>query len=176
MFYLIKTIRKLLQALASQAGIWQISAGTAIGMMLGFLVVWPWGDAPAPIGFSLLLLGLIINVHLGGLLLFWGLGGLLSLALSPMAVAIGNGMPATAAAAADNPLLFASYISHTGYLGLALLGVVFAALTALVMAVFTRYFRTRIQPKLVARKRLVQSGKIGSNPILVRILCWFFAV
>lgn len=176
MFTLIKTIRKLLQALASQASTWQIASGCAIGMMLGFLVVWPWGSNPSPIGLGLLILGLIVNVHLGGLLLFWGLGSLLSLALSPVAVSIGSGMPDLAITAADNPILYASSLSHTGYLGLAILGVVSAVVTALVMIILTRYFRTRIQPKLEERKRLVASGKVASNPILVRILCWFFAI
>ena len=176
MLFFLNIFRKIFQALASQAATWQISLGCAWGMLLGFVVIWPWSEAPSPIGLGLLFLGLCINLHLGGMLLFWGIGKLLALATIPISSAIGAGLSASALSNADNPVLFSSRLSAPNALGALFVGMALAVVTGLAMALLTRYFRAHIQPKLEERQRLVKAGKVASNPWTVRFACWFFGI
>jgi len=176
MYFLIKILRKFVGIFNSAAAPWQVFLGTLIGVLLGFLPIFPASQGPALLGLGLLVLGLVLNCHLTALLLFFGLGKLLSLGLAGPATALGNACAGLAQTSADIALLRASLWSHTGYLGLTLIGLVLAPLIALAMAWATVQFRTRLRDRLLARRNLVVAGKVGSNPLLVRIACWFFGI
>lgn len=174
MYFFIKVLKKFFKIFNSAAAPWQVALGVFLGLVLGFLPLFPQGYGPAPLAWGVLLLALILNCHLTAFLIFWGIGKLLALTLAGPATALGNSFENLAKASADIPLLHSSLLSHTGYLGLALIGLVAAPVAAIVMAVLTRWFRVHLRDKLLAKRRLVTAGKVGGNLILVRIVCWFF--
>jgi hypothetical protein len=144
--------------------------------MLGFLPIFPLSAGPSLLGLTLLLLAIVINCHLASVFLFMGLGKIIGLALTNPAVAIGEQLSTVAAASSEIPFLYYSHWSHTGYLGMTILGLLAAPLIAIAMALFTVWFRNHLQPKLVARRKLVLAGKIGTNPLGLRFACWFMGI
>lgn len=172
MFMLYKLLKGFLTALISAAAPWQIALGAAFGTLLGFMPLWLGG--PNPIALAVLLLAIVINCHLGTVFVLMGVCKLLSFALGPIALAIGNACDGLAQAAAGIGLLHASGWSHTGWLGLALIGLVLAPLAAVAMARVTVLFRTRLRDRLLENRRLALAGKVGGNSMLVRFACWFF--
>ncbi|MFW5829325.1 MAG: hypothetical protein ACOCXA_03600, partial [Planctomycetota bacterium] len=144
--------------------------------LIAFWPMWPEGAWPTPIGLGLIVVVILLNCHLGSVLAFWGLGEVLALLLSGPATAIGNGLADLARFAADIPPLYHSYWSHTGHLGLIILGSGFAVLAAITMFRLTQHFRAVWLPKLKERRRLIATGKIAGNTILIRLTLWFFDV
>ena len=124
MFTIYKFIRSFFKALVSENAPWQVGLGVLFGSLLGFLplfdlsheFIFAW---PAAL---ILLIALTVNVHLGSVMLFAGLGTAVHLLCYPLAEAIGNGMSGFAQSAAGIPLLHAAGLSHTGWLGMTLLG------------------------------------------------------
>lgn len=176
MFTLIKFLRKLLKAITSTTAPWQMALGAWFGVMLGFLPIFPLSAGPSLLGLTLLLLAIIINCHFASVLLFMGLGKILGLALINPAVAIGSSLSGLAAASSEIPFFYYSHWSHTGYLGMTILGFIAAPIIAIAMAIFTVWFRTHVQPKLLERRKLVLAGKIGTNPLGLRLACWFMGI
>lgn len=174
MYLIVKLLKKFFKIFNSSAAPWQVALGAGLGLLLGFLPLFPLSHGPAPLGWVVLLLALVINCHLTAVFLFWALGKLMALAVAGPATALGNHFEQFAKASADIPFLHASLLSHTGYLGLALIAVIAAPLIALTMGLLTRWFRVHLRDRLLARRQLVTAGKIGGNLILVRIACWFF--
>jgi uncharacterized protein (TIGR03546 family) len=174
MYFLIKMVKKFFKIFNSSAAPWQVAIGVLLGLLIGFLPLFPLAHGPAPLAWALLLLALIINCHLTSVFVFWALGKVLALVLAGPATALGNHFGGLAQACADVPLLHASLLSHTGYLGLALIGAVLAPIAAIAMAVLTRWFRVHLRDRLLARRQLVTAGKVGGNPVLVRLVCWVF--
>ena len=175
MLTLLKFLRSLLKAIASSTAPWQLALGAWFGVMLGFLPIFP-SAGPSPLGFLLLFLGLVINCHLASLLLFLGLGKLIGLALTSPAASIGESLGGFAQACADIPFLHLSHWSHTGWLGMTVLGIVCAPLIAIAMYVFTVWFRTRVQPKLVEKRKLMLAGKVAGNGLIFKVGCWFMGL
>jgi len=70
--------------------------------------------------------------------------------------------------------LHASLWSHTGYLGMSLIGLAAAPVIAALMAWTAHLFRSKLRDRLLQKKALVRSGKVAGNGILVRTTCWFF--
>jgi uncharacterized protein (TIGR03546 family) len=176
MYTLYKLLRNVIRSVASQAAPWQIAIGTFLGTLIGFLPLWPFGHMPSPLGWTLVLVALIINCHLGSVLVFMGLGKTIALALKGPAVAIGTNFSDLAQRSADVPFLYLSYWSHTGWLGKTLLGFAFAPLFAIFMLWLTRYVRTRLMTKLLERKALVKAGGVVNKAWLVKTACWFFGL
>lgn len=174
MYLIIKLLKKFFKIFNSAAAPWQVALGVFFGLLVGFLPLFPLSHGPAPLGWAVLLLALIINCHLTAFFLFLLIGKLLTVALAGPAVALGNHFEGIAKACADIPLLHASLLSHTGYLGLALIAAVLAPVLAIAMGLFTRWFRAVLLDKLKARRQLVAAGKVGGNLFLMRIVCWFF--
>lgn len=172
MFTLYKLLKGFLTALISAAAPWQIATGAALGTLLGFMPLWL--DGPSPLALAVLLTAIVINCHLGTVLVFMGAMKLLSLALGPIALALGNASDGLAQTAAGIGLLHASGWSHTGWLGLALLGLALAPLAAFAMARITVLFRTRLRDRLLEDRRLALVGTVGGKAWLVRLACWFF--
>jgi hypothetical protein len=176
MLTLIKFIRSFFQALAGEARPWQVGLGTFLGSILGLVPIFTYDYGLNYLGAFALGVAIIANVHLGSVLLFSGLGTLLWALCIPLAEAIGGSMDGIAQSAATNPLLYGIGASHTGELGMLVIAAIWAPLTAIVMVLITNWFRSKILPKLLERKKLILTGKIASNGILLRIVCWFFAV
>lgn len=175
MVTLLKLIRGLLKGLASAAAPWQLALGTWFGVLLGFLPIFP-AAGPSPLGFTLLFLAVVINVHLGSVLLFMGVTKLIALALMGVGLAIGSSMTGFAQACADIPFLHASLWSHTGWLGMTVLGLICAPIAAIAMYIFTRWFRAKIQPKLIERRKLMLAGKVAGSGIGFKLICWFMGL
>ncbi len=175
MLTLLKFLRSLLKAIASSTAPWQLALGAWFGVMLGLLPIFP-PAGPSPLGFTLLFLGLVINCHLASLLLFFGLGKLIALALPVPAAAIGESLSGFAQTCADIPFLHLSHWSHTGWLGMTVIGLIAAPIIAIAMYVFTVWFRTKVQPKLMERRKLMVAGKVASNGIIFKVGCWFMGL
>lgn len=175
MLTLLKLIRGLLKGLASAAAPWQLALGAWFGVMLGFLPIFP-SAGPSLLGLTLLFLAIVINCHLASMLLFMGIFKLLALALKPVGLAIGTSMSGFAQTCADIPFLHASHWSHTGWLGMTVLGIVVAPFVALAMYLFTRWFRTTVQPKLVEKRKLMLAGKVAGSGIGFKLICWFMGL
>ena len=175
MLTLLKLIRGLLKGLASAAAPWQLALGVWFGVMLGFLPIFP-AAGPSPLGFLLLFLAVVVNCHLASVLVFMGIFKLVALGLTGVGLAIGEGMSGFAQACADIPFLHASHWSHTGWLGMTMLGIVIAPIAAIGMFIFTRWFRAKVQPRLVERKRLALAGKVAGNGIIFKVGCWFMGL
>lgn len=175
MLTLLKLIRGLLKGLASAAAPWQLALGTWFGVMLGFLPIFP-ADGPSPLAFVLLFLALVINCHLASMFLFMGVTKLLAFALMGVGLSIGTGMTGFAQTCADIPFLHASHWSHTGWLGMTMLGIICAPIVALGMYFFARWFRTKVQPKLVEKKKLMLAGKVAGSGIGFKLICWFMGL
>ncbi len=176
MFTVYKLLRNLFKALTSDAAPWQIFLGTLFGTLLGFLPIFPLSQGPSPIAFGILVLALVVNVHLGSVFLFLGIGKLLSKVLHGPALLVGDQMGGFAQTCADIPLLHLSHWSHTGYLGLTVFGFVCAPLFAIVMYRFCLWFRHTWRDRLVEKMRLLRAGTVIDHPWLVRLACWFFGI
>lgn len=176
MLTIAKLIRNLLKAITSAAAPWQIALGAWFGIMLGFLPIFPVSMGPSLLGLTLLLLAIVINCHFGSVLLFMGLGKLLSLALINPAVALGGSLDGLAQASAGIPFLYHSHWSHTGYLGLTMIGLGAAPIVAAFMAWFTVWFRAKVQAKLAEKRKLTLTGKVVGNGIVFKSLCWFLGL
>jgi len=172
MYLLFKLLKGFFKALISAAEPWQIATAAALGTLLGFMPLWLGG--PNPLALAVLLLAIIINCHLGTVFVLMGVMKLLSFAVGPLALALGNALDGLAQTSAGIGLLHASGWSHTGWLGLAIIGLVLAPLTAFAMARVTVLFRTKLRDRLMENRRLAMAGKVGGNPVLVRFACWFF--
>jgi hypothetical protein len=170
----IKLLKKFLKIFNSLAAPWQVFLGTFFGTLLGFLPVCPAKFGPSPLALVLILLTIVINCHLGSAMLFFGLGWLISKALAGPAVLIGGQLDGLARWASTSPFFHLSLWSHTGWLGLTVIGACSALLFAVLMWRFTIVFRTKLRDRLLANKKLVGAGKIGGNTLLVRVACWFF--
>ena len=176
MYVTYKLVRGTIKSLVSESAPWQIAIGTAIGTLLGFLPMFPLTQGPNPLWFGLLFLGLMINCHLGSLFLFLAIGKLLAKILAGPAVLIGMSCEGLAKSAADIPLLNLCHFSHTGYLGLTILGLGFAIAYTIVMAWLAVWFRNTLKPRLLAQSKLTTAGKLVDRPWLVRIGCWFMGL
>lgn len=176
MYFAIKLLRKFFKIFTASVAPWQVALGAALGIAVGFLPVFPSAQGPALLGIALIVLALLIDCHLSAFFLFLLIGKLLALALSGPAVAIGNAFDGLAQASATIPFLHGSLWSHTGWLGLSLIGLAAAPVVFLAMFLFTRWFHVKVRDKLLARRRLVSAGSIGSNPMLLRIVMWFFDI
>lgn len=176
MYLLLKFLRKFVKIFNSLAAPWQVFLGTLFGTLLGFMPIISFSNGPAALGCAILLLALIVNCHLGSVFLFLAVGKLLSLLLAGPAVLVGEQVAWLAQSSADIGVLRASLWNHTGHLGMTIIGLVLAPLFATAMWRATVVFRTRLRDQLLARKRLVSTGKMVSNPLLVRAACWFFDV
>ncbi|HYE04401.1 MAG TPA: hypothetical protein VEL07_02665 [Planctomycetota bacterium] len=175
-YFTIKTLKKFFKIFNSLAAPWQVFLGTLLGTLIGFLPIWPPAYGPSPLGLILVFLIIVLNCHLGSALLFFGLSWLISKALAGPAVLVGEQFEGLARWASTVPFLHMSLWSHTGYLGLTLIGAACALLFAIVMWRFTIYFRTTLRDRLMANKRLATVGKVGGNTILMRVVCWFFDI
>jgi uncharacterized protein (TIGR03546 family) len=176
MLTLLKLLRGLLKAITSAAAPWQVALGAFFGILLGFLPIFPISMGPSLLGLTLLLLAIVINCHFGSVLLFMGLGKVLGLALLNPAVALGGSLDGLAQASAGIPFLYHSHWSHTGYLGLTVIGLVAAPIIAIVMAWFTVWFRAKVQAKLAEQRKLVLAGKVAGNSIVFKSACWFLGL
>lgn len=176
MILLLKMIRGILKAITSAAAPWQVGLGAFLGVLLGFLPIMPSTYGPSPLGFGILVLAIFVNCHFGSVLLFLGLGKLLTLVLAGPALAIGTACDGLAQWAAHVPFLHASMWSHTGWLGLTILGLVCAPLVGLGMVWFTVWFRHQVATRLAERKRLMAAGKITGNFFVFRTLVWFLGM
>ncbi len=174
MFFALKVIKKFFKIFNSAAAPWQVFLGVLLGVLVGFLPLWPKGHGPAPLGWILVLLAIVLNCHLAAFFIYMAIGKLLSLACIPLAIPLGNAFDGLAQFSSDVPFLHASLWSHTGWLGLTLIGFIVAPILALLMAWATWTFRVKLRDRLLARKKLVAVGKIGGNTILIRTVCWFF--
>jgi uncharacterized protein (TIGR03546 family) len=176
MYLTYKLTRGTFKSLLSTAEPWQIMVGTALGTLLGFLPLWPLTQGPSPLWLGLFALALVINCHLGSVLLFFGIGKLLAKILAGPAIVVGQSLEGFARTAADVPFLYWSLLSHSGYLGLTCLGGAFAILFAVLMSWAVRWFRALIKAKLEANATLLKAGKFADRPILFRIACWFLGL
>jgi len=176
MFVIVKLIKKFLKILNADAAPWQVFFGASFGMLLGLLPIWPLAEGPAPLGLCILLLALFVNVHLGSVLLFFGLGGLLSLALRFPADAMAPSLEPLAAGFAEIGFLHASLWSHTGWLAMTIFGLALAPICGGLMAWLAVRFQRDWKPKLMERRKLVKAGKVAGNGMLVRGVCWFFGL
>ena len=176
MYLTYKITRGTIKSLVSESAPWQIATGAFLGALLGFLPMWPVTQGPNPLWFLLLLPVFLINCHLGSALLFFAVGKLLAKLLMGPAVVIGMGMEDFARTAADTPFLYWSLLSHTGYLGLSVLGLGFAVLGAIGMGLLARWVQNTLRPRLLANARLAKVGKLADRPILARIGFWFMGI
>lgn len=176
MLLLLNFLRGFLKALTSQAAPWQVAIGAFLGTLLGFLPLMPSSYGPSPLGFGLLVLAIFINCHFGSVLLFLALGKGLSFLLAPLALSLGQTCEGLARWSADVPFLHASLWSHTGFLGLTILGFIAAPLIAIGMAWFTNWFRCMVATKLAERKKLMKTGKLAGNFFVFRTLVWFLGL
>lgn len=174
MYLFIRFLRKLFKVLNSAALPWQVGLGAFFGVLLGFLPLFPSAHGPAPLGWAVLLVALVINCHLGSMLMIMGACKLIAMMLTGPATALGNSADGLAQASANIPFLHASLWSHTTYLGMSLIGLIAAPIAAVAMWKLTLTFRTVWREKLLAKRRLVKAGKVGSSMVVARVLCWFF--
>jgi uncharacterized protein (TIGR03546 family) len=172
MYLVFKLLRGFVRALISAAEPWQIALAAALGTLLGFMPLWLGG--PNQLALTVLLLAIVLNCHLGTVFVFWGVMKLLALAVGPLALVLGNALDGLAQAASGIGLLHGSGWSHTGWLGLALVGLALAPVAAFAMARVTVLFRVKLRDRLLENKRLALAGKVGGNPVLVRFALWFF--
>lgn len=178
MYLTYKLLRSFIRSLASDAKPWQIGIGAFLGVLVGFLPVWPaaQGFGPAPLGCALLLVALLINCHLATFLLLMGVAKLATKALGGAAVAVGESFEGLARASADIPLLHASLWDHTGWLGLTLIGGATALPVAAGMWILASWFHRVWKPRLLERQRLLKAGQLVDRPWLLKSLCWFFGL
>lgn len=176
MYLTYKITRSAIKSLVSDAAPWQIAVGTACGTLLGFLPLWPVSQGPSPLWFLILAVAFLISCHLGSLLLFYGIGNLLAKLLLGPAIVIGLGLEGVAQSCADVPFFYWSLLSHTGYLGLTLLGFGFASAFALVFTWATVFFRTRVKARIAENAQLLKAGKLADRPVLFRMACWFLGL
>lgn len=172
----LKLLRKFFKILNGDNAPWQVFCGTLFGVLLGFLPVWPPGHGPAPLGLAILLVALVLNCHLGSVLLFWGLATLAALALRGPALAVGSALDDLAWWSRDVWILHRSLWSHLGWLGSTVIGAVVAPVAGLAMAVAAGWFRARVRPRLEKRRRMVAAGQAASHPLATRLLAWFFGL
>ena len=172
--FTIKLIKKLFKIINGEAEPWQVFLGAFFGVLLGFLPIWPLLEGPAPLGLCILLAAIVINCHFGSVLLFMGIGSLIAYVGKPLGVAVGNSMAGLAATSADIGFLHQSLWSHTGWLGMTIIGFICAPIIGLVMAWAAKTFREKFRAKLLERKKLVSAGKVASNGIMLKLVCWFF--
>ena len=157
---------------------WQVGLGVLFGLLLGFLplfsfeyeFIFAW---PAAL---ILLAALLINVHLGSVLLFAGIASIIHLLCYPLAEMIGSALDGFAQTAAGVPILHAAGLSHTGWLGMTVIGLIYSIIACVIAWRFTCYFRSTLLPKLKERQKLVKLGKVANKGLLVRGLCWFLGV
>jgi hypothetical protein len=176
MLLLAKLIKKFLKILNADVAPWQVFLGATFGILLGLLPFWPLVEGPSPLAMVVLLLALVINCHLGSVLVFWGIGGLLYLVLRAPADALAPSFEPLAATCADIGFLHASLWSHSGWLSLSLLGLILAPIIGALMAWSAHTFQTKYRGKLLERKKLVKAGKVAGNGIILRTTCWFFGI
>ena len=176
MWAIYKIIRNFVRALVADNRPWQVAGGVFLGVALGFLPFFAWEYGVAWPAGLLLLLALVINVHLGSVLLFFGLGSVAWALLIPVAEGLGAALQGFAETAAGVPLLHAAGLSHTGALGMTIIGLPAAVITSLVMWRTTIVFRTRVLPRLRERRRLATVGTVAGNGLVARTLLWFFGL
>jgi uncharacterized protein (TIGR03546 family) len=176
MYTIYRILRNLIRSITQAAEPWQIAMGTFLGTLLGFLPIWPPSQGPSPLAFLILIVAILVNCHLGSVLVFFGVGKVLAAALSGPAVVIGDNFANLAQRCADIPFLYLSHWSHTGYLGKTLLGLCCAPLFAVLMLWTTHIVRTKLMAKLLERKKLVTAGKVANKAWLVKTACWFFGL
>ena len=176
MFAIIALIKDFLKIFNGSAAPWQIWLATFLGVWLGFLPLWPSLWEPALFGLIIFALALIINCHLASFLLFWGFASTLALVLRPVSVSIGNSLVGLADSLAHFSFFYNSHLSHTGYLGSALLGLILALATATAFVWLSVTFRNRIREKLLARTKMVKGAKIVSRSWTLRIVCWWLNI
>ncbi len=176
MYLTYKLTRGMIKSLVAEAAPWQLFVGTLCGSLLGFLPLWPITQGPNPLWFLVLIAALVINCHLGSVLLFFAVGKLLAKLLAGPAVVLGGSLDGFARSCADIPFLHLSLWSHTGYLGLSLLGIGFGLAFAVAMAGVARWFRNTVKPRLLAQRKLATVGKWADRPVLIRIGCWFMGL
>jgi uncharacterized protein (TIGR03546 family) len=176
MLLIFKMIRGILKAITSQAEPWQVGLAAFFGTLLGFMPIMPSSYGICPLGIAVLVLAILVNCHFGTVLLFLALGKAFSFVLAPVALALGNACDSLARWASDVPILYSSLWSHTGYLGLTLMGLILAPFAAFGMAWFTVWFRAKIAAKLAERKALVKAGKVAGNAFVFKVLVWFLGL
>lgn len=176
MFLIYKLLRGMVKAIFSEAAPWQVAIGAFLGTALGFLAIWPLAWGPAPLGLGLLLIALVVNCHLGSVFAFMLVGKLVSLALMGPAVALGTWAEPLAQWCAQQPVLFQSRLSNTGYLGLALIGACLAPLSAILMLRLTLWVRSTLAERIKTHRKLMKAGKLADKQWLMRALCWFMGV
>ena len=176
MLVLIKWIRSLAKAIASESQPWQIGVATALGLLLGLLDWWQVPGGPNPLVLILLAALFWINVHLGSGMLFMAIGGALQLILGPMTESLADMMVPIATIFADIPLTYALHLSHTDNLAILLYGVPTAIVTGLCIARLSRYFQEKLREKIAERKKLKLAGKTATNPWLLKLACWFLDI
>ena len=176
MFAIIAFFKDLLKIFNGAAAPWQIWTAAFLGMWIGFLPLWPSLWEPALLGLILLTIALIINCHLASFLLFWGFGSTLALVLRPVAVSFGNTLSGLAESLAQSSFFYASHLSHTGYLGSAIIGLILALMGATAFVWISIFFRTKLKEKLMARTKMVKGAKFVSKSWTLRILCWWFNI
>jgi uncharacterized protein (TIGR03546 family) len=174
MFLLIKVLKKFFKIFNSAAAPWQVALGVLLGTLVGFLPIFSKAYGPAPLGLALIVIAVILNCHLTAFLLFVLLGKLLSLVLISPALAIGGMADGLAQTSANIPFLHASLWSHTGWLGMTLIGFVLAPIFATLMWWATWNFRVKLRDRLIEKRKLVAAGKLAGNLFLVKAVCWFF--
>ena len=90
MLFFIKLLKKFLKIINGSSAPWQVFLGVFLGVLLGFMPLWPRLAEPAPLGLAVFAVAIVVNCHFGSVLLFWGLGSLFALALKGPALAIGT--------------------------------------------------------------------------------------
>lgn len=178
MYLIYKLLRSFIRSLASTAAPWQIGTAAALGIAVGFLPVWPWshGFGPAPLGCALIAAAFLLNCHLATFFLLMGVGKLLGKALAGPALALGDSFEGLARASAEIPLLHASLWSHTGWLGLSLIGLAAMLPVGAAMWALSSWFHRTLVPRLRERQRLLKAGQALNRAWLVRLGCWFFGL
>jgi hypothetical protein len=176
MYATYKMLRGTIKAIGSDAEPWQIVTGTMLGTLIGFLPLWPIGHGPCIIGFVLLFLAIVINCHLGSLFLFLFVTKVLGTVLKGPFLMVGDQFKGLAQWSADNPILYNSLCSNTGYLGRTLIGICFAPLFGILMYRLVVWARTHLMPRLLAHRKLVTAGKVADRKWLIMVGCWFFGV
>jgi hypothetical protein len=176
MYVAYKLTRGLIRSIVSAAAPWQLFTGAFLGSLLGFLPMWPVSQGPSPLWFAILLVALFLNCHLGSVLLFLGIGKLLGALLAGPAVLIGQSMNSFAQGAADVPLLYASHLSHTGWLGRTVLGLCFGLLFAILLTWLAIWLRGYLKRINESNRLASKMGKLANRPFMVRCACWFFGL
>jgi hypothetical protein len=105
-------------------------------------------------------------------LLFMLVTKLLMLVLKGPSLLIGDQFKGLAQTCADNPILYNSLCSNTGYLGRTILGVCFAPLFAILMYRLVVWARTYLMPKMLAQRKLVPCGSKHHAGLVGYVVCW----